>query len=66
MDEISKKEYIDNLNLEIKYKSDIEFLLNEFEAGKLSREEYIACSFLAHSVSYSRGFRDGFTGKNKR
>lgn len=60
--------YIDSLNLNIKTQEDIRFLLNEYEIGKLTKDEIIALLFMANSVSYSKGYKKGFESgisKNK-
>lgn len=58
-----RAKYLESLNLTIDTVKDIENLLVEFEEGRLSRKEYMACMFWAHSITRSRGFSAGYSNK---
>lgn len=60
MEDKERGEYIDSLNLDLRTGADVEGLLAEHEAGRITRKEYIALSFLALAQARSRGFQDGF------
>ena len=59
------KDYIDSINLDMKTTKDMENLLIEYEKGKISREEYLALTFLSPSTSFSKGFTACFERKSK-
>lgn len=63
--ESDRKDYIDNLNLDLRTLEDMENLLIEFEEGRLSRDEYLMLQFLSHSVTHGRGFKVAFENRQK-
>ncbi len=50
------KDYIDNLNLNMKTILDLDVLLTEYEEKRLTRDEFLKLSFLAHTVSMAEGY----------
>lgn len=60
-----KEIYLNTLNLELRTQEDIENLLKEYENGNLTRDEYICVSFVAHSITNSLGFTNGWETREK-
>jgi len=60
-----EEDYIDNINLDMRTRKDIENFLMEYENGKISRDEYISLLFLSYSHSYGEGFSKGFERRPK-
>ena len=58
-----REKYLESLNLTIDTVNDIENLLVEFEEGRFSRKEYMACMFISHSITRSREFSVGYSNK---
>ena len=61
-----RTEYIEGLNLQMNKQSDIEALLVEFEQGRISRDEYIALSYMSHSVTFSSGHTSAWNTQQER